>query len=150
MTAREKRLQTLLYNAITLLADETFEQYCDKEHWFYNIQDELGCTAEELKEYGIELTVDGCVNCNDGYYVVQQETHEIDRPYIRTAWEVNSFYNLDEAVDLVNKLCADIVNDYIAFEKSGERLERIRILYVVENSEALRVKEDTIYVYELV
>ena len=56
---KEKRLETLLYNAISLLIDETFEQYDDSEKWFEMIQNELGCSAEELKGYGIEITVDG-------------------------------------------------------------------------------------------
>lgn len=59
MTSKENRLKTLLYNAIDLLIDETFEQYEDDNEWFKMIQNELGCTAEELQEYGIIITVDG-------------------------------------------------------------------------------------------
>lgn len=56
---REQKLKTILYNALVLLIDETFEQYDDENEWFAMIQNELGCTAEELKEYGIKITVDG-------------------------------------------------------------------------------------------
>ena len=44
----EERLKTILYNAISLLIDETFEQYDDEEEWFKMIQNELDCTKEEL------------------------------------------------------------------------------------------------------
>ena len=40
----EDRLKTILYNAISLLIDETFEQYDNEEEWFEMIQNELGCT----------------------------------------------------------------------------------------------------------
>lgn len=56
---REQKLKTILYNALVLLIDETFEQYDDENEWFAMIQNELGCTAEELKEYGIRITADG-------------------------------------------------------------------------------------------
>lgn len=55
----KERLETLLYNAICLLIDETFEQYDDSEEWFEMIQNELDCSAEELEKYGIRITVDG-------------------------------------------------------------------------------------------
>lgn len=55
----EKRLRTVLYNAISLLIDETFEQYDDSEEWFAMLQNELGSTKEELEELGIKVTVDG-------------------------------------------------------------------------------------------
>ena len=40
----EDRLKTILYNAISLLIDETFEQYDNEEELFEMIQNELGCT----------------------------------------------------------------------------------------------------------
>ena len=55
----EERLKTILYNAISLLIDETFEQYDDEEEWFKMIQNELDCTKEELDQYGIHSTADG-------------------------------------------------------------------------------------------
>lgn len=55
----EKRLNTILYNAISLLIDETFEQYDNSEEWFKMIQNELGCTADELESFGIKITIDG-------------------------------------------------------------------------------------------
>ncbi len=55
----EKRLRTVLYNAVSLLIDETFEQYDDSEEWFAMLQNELGSTKEELEELGIKVTVDG-------------------------------------------------------------------------------------------
>jgi hypothetical protein len=55
----EKRIKEILYNAISLLIDETFEQYDDSEEWFAMLQNELGCTKEELEEYGICITKDG-------------------------------------------------------------------------------------------
>lgn len=61
MANKEERLSVLLYNAITLLVDETFEQYDDSEEWFEMIQNELNCTAEELETLGIKITIDGGV-----------------------------------------------------------------------------------------
>lgn len=58
MENKENRLEVLLYNAISMLIDETF-QYEDSAEWFDRIQDELGCTAEELETYGIKITMDG-------------------------------------------------------------------------------------------
>ena len=55
----EKRLRTVLYNAVSLLIEETFEQYDDSEEWFAMLQNELGSTKEELEELGIKVTVDG-------------------------------------------------------------------------------------------
>lgn len=55
----EDRVKTILYNAISLLIDETFEQYDDSKEWFAMLQTELGCTKEELEEYGICITKDG-------------------------------------------------------------------------------------------
>ena len=48
----EERVRTLLYNAITLLVDETLEQYDSEEEWKEMMCNELCCTIEELKEYG--------------------------------------------------------------------------------------------------
>lgn len=55
MENREKRLETLLYNAISMLIDETYESYADEDRvteWFDMMTRELGCTIAELKEYG--------------------------------------------------------------------------------------------------
>ena len=49
----EERLKTLLYNAISLLVNETYEQYDDVEEWKAMLENELGCTFEELKQLGI-------------------------------------------------------------------------------------------------
>ena len=57
-----ERMKTLLYNAISLLIDETFEQYDDSEEWFAMVLNELDCTKEELERYGIRITVDGGLN----------------------------------------------------------------------------------------
>lgn len=58
-TEREKRLETLLYNAISLLIDETLEQYDDITEWADKMTKELDCTVAELKEYG------GLINCDE-------------------------------------------------------------------------------------
>lgn len=52
---KEERLKTLLYNAITLLVDETASQYDDKNEFYKMIYNELGTTKDELKEVGIVL-----------------------------------------------------------------------------------------------
>ncbi len=55
MIDREKRLETLLYNAISMLVDETYESYADEDRvaeWLDMMTRELGCTVAELKEYG--------------------------------------------------------------------------------------------------
>jgi hypothetical protein len=51
----EDRLKVLLWNAITLLVDETFEQYDDVEEWKEMLFNELGTTEDELKHYGVDL-----------------------------------------------------------------------------------------------
>ena len=53
----EERLKVLLNNAISLLADETFEQYDDPNDWKNMIEVELGCTIEELEQYGVYILV---------------------------------------------------------------------------------------------
>ena len=60
----EKRIKEILYNAISLLIDETFEQYEDSTEWFAMIQNQLNCTKEELEEYGICITKDGGLSKN--------------------------------------------------------------------------------------
>lgn len=60
----EDRLKTILYNAISLLIDETFEQYDDKTEWFKMLQNELGCTKEEFEQYGIYIAVNGGLEKN--------------------------------------------------------------------------------------
>ena len=54
-------MRTVLYNAISLLIDETWDQYDgdSKQEWFEMLQNELGVTAAELEEMGIKITVDG-------------------------------------------------------------------------------------------
>lgn len=55
----DTRKDVVLYNAISLLIDETFEQYEDKEKWFNMLQNELGVSAAELESIGIKVTADG-------------------------------------------------------------------------------------------
>lgn len=55
MEDREKRLKTLLYNAITMLVDETYDRYADEDmitEWFDMMTNGLGCSLTELKHYG--------------------------------------------------------------------------------------------------
>lgn len=56
---QNKDQSTLLYKAISLLIDETFEQYDDSREWLDMIEKELGFTTEEMKEFGIHITIDG-------------------------------------------------------------------------------------------
>ena len=51
----EDRLKVLLWNAITLLIDETYEQYDDEKEWKEMLFNELGTTENELKQYGIDF-----------------------------------------------------------------------------------------------
>lgn len=46
-----ERLKTLLYNAVSLLVDETYEQYDDVDEWKNMLYNELDTTEEELKKY---------------------------------------------------------------------------------------------------
>jgi hypothetical protein len=63
MESREKRLETLLYNAISLLVDETYVRYSDEDmatEWVDMMTSELGCSLSELEEYGgIKVDVHG-------------------------------------------------------------------------------------------
>ena len=56
---KENRMKAVLYNAISLLIDETFEQYDDREEWIAMLYNELGCTENEMKSFGIRITLDG-------------------------------------------------------------------------------------------
>lgn len=51
---RINRLEILLDNAISFLIDE-LSKYYDIDEAFEVIQYELGCTAEELSQYGIKF-----------------------------------------------------------------------------------------------
>ena len=61
-------MRTVLYNAISLLIDETFDQYDDTQEWFEMLQNELGVTAAELEEMGIKVTVDGGLETVKEFY----------------------------------------------------------------------------------
>jgi len=51
----EERLKTLLYSAVTLIADETAEQYDDMNEWHEMVYKELGTTKKELASFGVIL-----------------------------------------------------------------------------------------------
>lgn len=72
----EDRLKTILYNSISLLIDETFEQYDDEAEWFEMLQNELGCTKEELEQYGIYITVDGGLGKN---FIEMKQTQSLSK-----------------------------------------------------------------------
>lgn len=46
-------VELLLYNALSLLADETYESFDNVDDWLEWICKELNCTEEILKEFGI-------------------------------------------------------------------------------------------------
>lgn len=52
-----ERLKTLLYNAVTLVVDETYEQYDDVDEWKRMMFNELGTTEEELHKYDVHILV---------------------------------------------------------------------------------------------
>ena len=54
-----ERIITLLYDAISMLIDETFDEYDDNYAWLKMIFEELGTTDAELKSLGILITVNG-------------------------------------------------------------------------------------------
>ena len=56
--------QNYVFRIYIGIIDETFEQYDDSEEWFSMLQNELGCTKEELEEYGICITKDGGLSKN--------------------------------------------------------------------------------------
>ena len=49
------RVKELFYNAITLIADETAEQYDDQNEWHEMVYNELGTTKEEMSKFGVVL-----------------------------------------------------------------------------------------------
>ena len=63
METKVERLKTLLYNAISMIIDETLNDYLDEDRsteWLDMMCRELGCTLSELKEYGnINVDVNG-------------------------------------------------------------------------------------------
>ena len=59
---KEERLKILLWNAVSLLATETFEQYDNAEEWVDMLMTEMCITKEELEEYcGITFGENGNV-----------------------------------------------------------------------------------------
>jgi hypothetical protein len=52
---RMQRLEMLLYNAITLLADRTIGEDDSFVEWMLELCDELGTTPTELKELGTDF-----------------------------------------------------------------------------------------------
>ena len=57
MTEKEKRLVTLLDNLISLYMEETIETYDSLEDWYNDFYNEMECTEEELKSYGIDMDI---------------------------------------------------------------------------------------------
>lgn len=55
MEKKIERLTVLLNNAITLLADETYDQFDNVEDWVEMVLDGLGTDRDELNDFGIEL-----------------------------------------------------------------------------------------------
>ena len=55
IVSNERRLKTLLYNAISLLADKTLGEDDLFVEWMLELCDELGTTPTELKEFGIDF-----------------------------------------------------------------------------------------------
>lgn len=51
----ENKLKVFLYNAISLLVDETIENFDNSEEWLEWICNELGCSTKELEEFGINI-----------------------------------------------------------------------------------------------
>lgn len=49
---KERKLN-ILYNAFTLLVDETIGQYDNVEDWKDMMCNEIGCSREELDELGV-------------------------------------------------------------------------------------------------
>lgn len=54
-----ERTKALLYNALILLADTTFNEYTDGQKWLEMVYRELGATEEDLAECGISISESG-------------------------------------------------------------------------------------------
>lgn len=52
--AMKNKIEVILYNALSLLADETYEPFESADKWMYWVCNNLGCTEADLKEYGID------------------------------------------------------------------------------------------------
>lgn len=52
---KEKRLEILLYNSISLLVDKTIKDDDLFVDWVFELCDELGTTPTELKQFGIDF-----------------------------------------------------------------------------------------------
>lgn len=52
---KEKRLEILLHNAISLLADKTIMEDDLFVDWVWDLCDKLGTTPTELKQFGIDF-----------------------------------------------------------------------------------------------
>ena len=51
----ENRLKVMLYNAISLLVDETIDQFDSVGEWLDWICNEIDCSIEELEKCGISI-----------------------------------------------------------------------------------------------
>ena len=104
----------------------------------YSIIDTVGVSDKDV----IKATTD----YKEEYYIVQSDVHKIDNSWIKAAYEANSFDNLDDAMALAHKLCDDIVGLAKEHEETGDVLEDVCVLRVVENDAGLRVKEEVVFV----
>lgn len=50
----KNKIEVILFNALSLLADETYEPFKSANEWMYWVCNNLGCTEADLKEYGID------------------------------------------------------------------------------------------------
>lgn len=55
----KERTKALLYNALVLLADTSFNEYTDGQKWLEMVYRELGATEEDLAECGISISKSG-------------------------------------------------------------------------------------------
>ena len=50
----KNKLEVILFNALSLIADETYDAFADANEWLDWLCKNLGCTEADLKEYGID------------------------------------------------------------------------------------------------
>ena len=85
------------------------------------------------------------VEANVPYYIVQQESEDIENPAIRSAWEIAYFNTGNDAINYEISIIPEMESDNDVFNEIGEKLIGICVLMVVEDDKCYRTFQECIY-----
>ena len=135
--SKESKIKTVLYNAVSLLIDETWDQYDgdSKQEWFDMLFNNLGVSGSELEAMGIKVTVDGGLKVVDNVLVQEPVVENSLMSFIeeevpfRMRECVGAEITDDECTSLVAALKenTDVLFDYDAVDNFlTEKLDEMR------------------------